>query len=210
VGVEYERFVRSSLTPEEASEVAEVDRIAARLLAYVESEEQRIDRAHVHGAQSSVIQVILAELLLRSGFDTEVVLTPEDGFVTHARPDFFFRLAPERGILAEVERGGAVNNNHDLKDVWKAHIAPDAQHLFLVVPNSNFREDGSPREKPFVRVVHRAASFFGDARREIDVVSMHVFGYGRSGTPGAIDSGSWSGERAASQSLRHFDGLGDR
>lgn len=182
MGVEYERFVRSSLTPGEASEVAEVDRIAARLLAYLESEEMRIDRAHVHGAQSSVIQVILAELLLRSGFDTEVVLTPEDGFVTHARPDFFFRLAPERGILAEVERGGAVNNNHDLKDVWKAHIAPDAQHLFLVVPNSNFREDGSPREKPFGRVVHRAASFFGDARREIDVVSMHVFGYGRLGS----------------------------
>jgi hypothetical protein len=26
--------------------------------------------------------------------------------VTYARPDFFFRLAPERGILAEVERGG--------------------------------------------------------------------------------------------------------
>lgn len=179
MGVRYERFVRSSLTPEEVSEVEGVDRIAGLLRAHLESEEARVDIAHVHGAQSSVIQAILGELLLRSGFDTEVVLTPEDGFVTRARPDFVFRLGPKRGILAEVERGGTVNNNHDLKDVWKAHIAPDAQHLFLVVPNSNFREDGSPREKPFVRVVHRAASFFGDPRREIDLLSMHILGYGR-------------------------------
>jgi hypothetical protein len=44
----------------------------------------------------------------------------------------------------------------------------------------------------------------------IDVVSMHVFGYGRSGTPGAIDSGSSSGGRATGQSLRQLNGLGDR
>ena len=178
MGVRYERFVRSALTPEEVSEVEGVDRIAGLLRAHLESEEARSTCSRAWRA-SSVIQAILGELLLRSGFDTEVVLTPEDGFVTRARPDFVFRLGPKRGILAEVERGGTVNNNHDLKDVWKAHIAPDAQHLFLVVPNSNFREDGSPREKPFVRVVHRAASFFGDPRREIDLVSMHVFGYGR-------------------------------
>ena len=185
MGVHYKRFVRSELTPDEVAEVEAVDRIAELLRAHLESEETRIDVAHVHGAQSSVIQEILWELLRRSGFDTEVVITPEDGFVTRARPDFFFRLGPERGVLAEVERGGAVTNNHDLKDVWKAHISPDSQHLFLVVPNSNFREDGSPRERPFVRVVHRAASFFGDPRREIDVLTLHVFGYGRLGA--AVD-----------------------
>ena len=32
--------------------------------------------------------------------------------------------------------------------------------------------------KPFVRVVHRFQSFFGDPRREVDVASCHVFGYG--------------------------------
>lgn len=62
-----------------------------------------------------------------------------------ARLDFVLRLGPNRGILAEVERGGTVNN-HDLKDVWKAHIGLDAQHLFLVVPNSSLRKDGPPRE----------------------------------------------------------------
>ena len=37
--------------------------------------------------------------------EKEVVLTPQDGLVTQSRPDFFYRLAPGRGILAEVERG---------------------------------------------------------------------------------------------------------
>ena len=140
-----------------------------------------IDAAHVHGAQSSIIQGILGQLLMDIGFREEVVLTPQQGFVTRARPDFYMGLSPGRGVLAEVERGGTVNNNHDLKDIWKAHIASDAQHLFLIVPISNFKADGAAREKPFVRVTHRAASFFGDPRRQIDVLSLHVFGYGRSG-----------------------------
>lgn len=156
-----------------------VDTIAGQLQRYMEAEQQRIDGAHVFGAQSSAIQTILGALLGEAGFASEVVITPQDGLVTRARPDFFLRLAPGRGILAEVERGGAVNNNHDLKDVCKAHIAPDAQHLFLVVPNSNFSGDGSPRERPFTRVTNRASSFFGDSRREIDIVSLHLFGYGR-------------------------------
>jgi hypothetical protein len=181
VAVAHVRFARHALTPAEAAEAATVDGIAATLERFLDQESPRIDAAHVHGAQSKTIQDIIGGLLLGAGFATEVVLTPEDGLVTRARPDFFLRLAPGRGILAEVERGGAVTNNHDLKDIWKAHIAPDAQHLFLIVPNSNFSADGSPREKPFARVQSRASSFFGDPRREVDVVSLHVFGYGRSG-----------------------------
>ena len=83
------------------------------------------------------------------------------------------------GVIAEVERGGTVTNNHDLKDIWKAHLAQDAQHLFLIVPNSNWKQSGLPRERPFLRVTHRMGAFFGDARREIDVLTCHVFGYGR-------------------------------
>ncbi len=58
-----------------------------------------------------------------------------------------------------MERGVTTLNNHDLKDMLKAHIAPDAQHLFL-------------------RVCRRLGAFFGDPRREVDVLSLHVFGYG--------------------------------
>lgn len=147
--------------------------------AHLEASADAITAVHLHGAQSSVVQAIVSTLLTEQlGFREEVVLTPETGFVTHARPDVFFRLDKGRGVLAEVERGGTTNNNHDLKDLWKAHISPDAQHLFLVVPNANWTSAGAPREKPFLRVSKRLAAFFGDPRREIDVLSLHVFGYG--------------------------------
>ena len=122
----------------------------------------------------------MAELLEKElGFRSEVVLSPQDGLVTQARPDFVFWLSEGRGILGEVERGGTTTNNHDLKDMWKAHISPDTQHLFWVVPQANWGGGGRAREKPFPRVAYRLAAFFGDNRRELDVVSVHVFGYGQ-------------------------------
>lgn len=75
------------------------------------------------------------------------------------------------------ERGGTTANSHDLKDLWKTHVASDAHHLFLVVPVELRNELGTVRERPFRKVVRRMGAFFGDSRREIDVVSVHVFGY---------------------------------
>ena len=179
MGVSPARFVRASLTPEEAIEMATVDRLAADLATHLELSAGPIGSAHVHNAPSSAIQSIVSELLrAHLGFLEERILTHDVGFTTGARPDFYFRLGPDRGILAEVERGGAVANNHDLKDLWKTHIAPDAQHLFLIVPYANWKPDGQPRERPFQRVRHRLGTFFGDPRREIDVVSLYIFGYG--------------------------------
>lgn len=178
--VRHQRFVRHALTPEEAVEVERVDALAGHLHAHLDANSAEIDVVHVHKAQSRAVQEIVGSLLREElGFREEVVLTPEEGFVTHARPDFVFTLGHRRGILAEVERGGTVTNNHDLKDLWKTHIALDAQHLFLIVPNANWNQVGQPRERPYTRVIHRLASFFGDHRREIDVVTVHVFGYGR-------------------------------
>jgi hypothetical protein len=177
--VGYARFVRSDV-PADDPELARVDELAAALRVHLIASAEAIDRAHVHGASSGAIQSIVSRLLREElSFREEVVLTPQDGLVTQARPDFFYRLSDQRGVLAEVERGGTTTNNHDLKDIWKAHISPDAQHLFLVVPNANWNELGLARERPFPRVSHRLAAFFGDARREIDVRSAHVFGYGR-------------------------------
>lgn len=181
MAVKSARFTRVNLTAAEIRELAVVDGLAAELARHLEASGSRIERAHIHGAQSGAIQSIVADLLRgHLGFSEEVVLTPEDGFVTSARPDFYYRLSQNRGILAEVERGGTVNNNHDLKDLWKTHIAPDAQHLFLVVPNANWTSTGAVRERPFLRVTNRLAAFFGDPRREIDVLSLHVFSYGAS------------------------------
>ena len=162
-----------------------MDSLAEQLLEHLNSVADEIDQTHVFGAGSSAIQEIVSRLLVTDlDFRQETILTPQDGFVTRARPDFYFPLAAGRGVLAEVERGGAVNNNHDLKDLWKTHIAADAQHLFLVVPNQNVDGQGRGREKPFVRTAHRLAAFFGEPRREIDVLSVHLFGYGQETSAG--------------------------
>ena len=163
----------------ESQEIASVDALAEQLRAFLEQSSDVLATAHVFGAGSRAIQAIVASLLTeRLGFGEEVVLTPQSGFVTMSRPDFFYRLGEGRGILAEVERGGTTTNNHDLKDFWKANLAPDAHHLFLVVPVANWKEGGEPRERPYALVARRLGAFFGDPRREVDVLSAHVFGYG--------------------------------
>lgn len=177
--IEMQSFVRGALTEPQRVEVERVSALAEQLRGHLEDRETAINQAHVVGAQSSVIQAIVSEVLTEElDFGEEVVLTPQDGLVTRARPDFVFPLGGGRGVMAEVERGGTVNNNHDLKDMWKAHIATDIQHLFLVVPNSNWTRLGAPREKPFPRVCNRVGAFFGNERREVDVLSAHVYGYG--------------------------------
>jgi hypothetical protein len=174
----YARHARASLSSDEVSELDRVDALAEKLRDHIESTAATIARLHVHNAPSAAIQHHFSDLLKgRLEFREEVVLTPQEGLVTRARPDFFFELGTGRGVIAEVERGGTTTNNHDLKDLWKTHVAPDAQHLFLMVPNNNWRADGSPRERPFSLVARRLGAFFGDRRREIDVLSVHVFGY---------------------------------
>jgi hypothetical protein len=184
VPVPYQRLVRHRLSAAESSELGQVDALALRLKTHLEARADAIDAVHIHGASSMAVQIVVAELLESDlGFRSEIVLTPENGLVTRARPDFVFWLSEGRGVLGEVERGGTTTNNHDLKDMWKAHISPDTQHLFLVVPQANWAEAGKAREKPFPRVVQRLSAFFGDDRRELDVVSAHIFGYGQLSGP---------------------------
>lgn len=152
--------------------------MADQLRGSLDSIAELIFRVHIHNAQSKVVQTVVAERLRQDlSFVEEHVLNPQDGFVSRARPDIYFDLGGGRGILAEVERGGTVTNNHDLKDMWKAHMAAEAHHLFLVVPIANVDSNGLPRERPFTRVQARIGAFFGDARREVDVLSAHIFGY---------------------------------
>lgn len=176
--IAYIRHVRSALTVDEEGELSRVDELAAHLKRELDARVEALAIAHVHGASSGSIQKLVSEVLKAElGFEEEVVVRPEDDFVTQARPDFYFDLGGSRGILAEVERGGTTTNNHDLKDLWKTHVSPHAQHLFLVVPQSNWKPDGTAREKPYPIVARRLGAFFGNARREIDVVSLHVYGY---------------------------------
>src|SRR5665647_149452 len=179
------RFVRSTLTPAEQTEADVVDGIANRLEEYLAGHTVEIDDVHVFRASSAKVQDVVGGLLREVGFREEVVHTPQAGFVTRSRADFAYRLGEGRGVIAEIERGGTTTNNHDLKDFWKVHIAADAHHLFLVVPMANWKENGAARERPFHRVSGRIAAFFGDPRREVDVLSAHVFGYGSETPVGA-------------------------
>lgn len=174
----HQRWAKKAATAEDRAELELVDELARLLTIHIDQNTDVISSLHVHNASSRKIQEHFATLLRdRLGFEEEVVLTPQDGLVTRARPDFFYRFDDRRGILAEVERGGTTTNNHDLKDLWKAHVSIDAQHLFLIVPDFNWREDGTAREKPFPLVARRLGAFFGDPRREVDVTSVNVFGY---------------------------------
>ena len=97
-------FVRSAITPAETAEVSAVEALVASLLARLHDQDRDINRAHVVGAQSAAIQRIVGGTLLDIGFSEEVVLTPQDGIVTRARPDFVRELGRGRGVMAEVER----------------------------------------------------------------------------------------------------------
>lgn len=168
---------RSSLTVEEAAEVAEVAALANDFLEHLRSIGPEIDQLHVHGAQSRVIQELMTNWLVEErAFRPEVIGAFEDG--RRLRPDFIGDLGPNRGILVEVERGGAVTNNHDLKDLWKCHLCARTHHLFLLVPNANWNKAGAVRERPFLRTSSRLRSFFTDPRAYVDVLSAWVIGYG--------------------------------
>jgi hypothetical protein len=179
VPIEYARLVRSRATREERAEVRVVDEMVRHLRARLHEKSADIDRAHVFGASSADVQVIVSTILCKELRFREEVVLKATGFDTRARPDFIRRISRGRGVIAEVERGGTVNGNFDLKDFWKTHIAPDAQHLVLVVPRANWNAANSVREQPYLRVCQRLQSFFGDPRREVDVLSCHVLGYGR-------------------------------
>jgi hypothetical protein len=176
--IEYRYHARP---PADAREAEELDRVAAlaqQLRSHLEQDADAIAKLHLHNAQSKAIQNRVGSLLeTELGFTAEKVLTADAGLVTRARPDFFYALSDGTGVIAEVERGGTTANNHDLKDLWKTHIATNANHLFLVVPNELFNEAGNVRERPFPKVVRRMGAFFQSERSNVDVLSVHVFGY---------------------------------
>jgi hypothetical protein len=104
-----------------------------------------------------------------------------------SRPPCRPRRSPLRGSRLGRHNSQLGVDHHDhthfigqtLKDMWKAHLSPLVQHLFLVVPNSINDEKGAPRsDQAFLRSTARLSSFFRDCRTEVDVLSVHVFGYG--------------------------------
>jgi hypothetical protein len=175
--IAYRQLSRPPADELERTELDRVSQMAVQLKAHLESDAVAIAALHLHGAQSTAIQNRVGSLLEQQlGFLSEVVVTPDAGLVTQARPDFYFPLSDNTGVIAEVERGGTTANNHDLKDLGKTHLAVNADHLFLVVPNELFKESGAVREKPYPKVVRRMSAFFGTPRSHVDVLSVHISG----------------------------------
>ena len=104
----YTRWAKKFIGPDEARELARVDALASRLDAEIDLKATRLATLHVHGAKSTALQAEFSVLLKTElGFGEEVVLTPQEGLVTQARPDFFFELGPGRGSSpksSEAER----------------------------------------------------------------------------------------------------------
>jgi hypothetical protein len=136
---------------------------------------QGIGAAHVFGASSATVQAVIMKKMAELGFQSERKGLFKDMTVSGIRPDYYKHLEGG-GILFEVERGKTIANNMDLLDVWKTHICPSAKHLFLMVPR--IRVTGSRQEqKIFQSVEKRIGTFFGEEAREIDVETVHLFGY---------------------------------
>lgn len=166
------------MTDDQRAETLAVQQHADALLAFLNEHPDEIAQAHVHNAGSKSVQTLVASALEPRGFESEVPVRGAGAYLGRATVDLFLELSPSRGIFVEVERGGTITNNHDLKDFWKTHIASYAHHLFLVVPMANWSKSGAVREKPFGRMDARFRAFFQGDAREVDVLSLHVFGYG--------------------------------
>lgn len=183
--IQYAHLAVRNVPDTRAREMVMVSSLAEELRLYLESIERDIDAAHRPGALSKSIQDLVGVWLNKHGFQEEYLHAFLETPGARSRPDFYLDLGQGRGVLAEIERGGAVTNNHDLKDVWKCHLSEKTQHLILLVPNRNFKEDGSKREAPFVRSKARLATFFQSTRTQVDMLSLSLFGYG----PNALSAG---------------------
>ena len=136
---------------------------------------QGIGEAHVFGASSATVQAVILKKVTELGFQSERKGLFKNMTVSGIRPDYY-KYLEGGGILFEVERGKTIANNMDLLDIWKTHICPDAKHLFLMVPR--IRVTGSHLEqKIFQSVEKRIGTFFGEEAKDIDVETVHLFGY---------------------------------
>jgi hypothetical protein len=129
-----------------------------------------IESAHVHGAQSEAISLVIADDLRARGFTSEQKGLFAGYPVPGLRPDWYRRLEGDDGVIVEVERGGVLTNNRDLLDFYKCHICREASHLFLLAPVH-------VHGRGWLAVENRMRALFEDGV-DSNVRSVAVFGYG--------------------------------
>ena len=148
-----------------------VEKVALELRAHLDNVETKtqINEVHKLHAKSQSIQKIFEPFLVEKGFVSEKKGLFES---YRLRPDLF---NSELGIIVEVERGRIKSNNMHLLDIWKCHLATQANHLFLIIPIERHRTNDKP-EKIFDYVSEVISSFFVEGNY-INIDSCYIFGY---------------------------------
>ena len=157
-------------------ELAEAMLLAGHLSSRLASDPVReaIRSVHVVGGHSQAVQEILRQDLEDLGFENEKTRLFAQMPVPALRPDFY-RSIGRSGIIAEVERGKTITNDMDLLDLWKCHICPVADFLFLIVPIERRSESGTTI-KAFDQASRRLATFF-KPQNYVHVEAVFLFGY---------------------------------
>lgn len=150
--------------------------IANILIDHLNEEEiiSRVSTTHKLHAKSGEIQEIFLPKALELGFVSEKKGIFKETAVSQLRPDYFLKIDEQFGIIMEVERGKTLANNMDLLDLWKCHICPTANYLFLIVPN--VRQNTNRSSNVFSTVVRRMRTFFTEYTYT-NVDAVFVFGY---------------------------------
>jgi hypothetical protein len=173
--VELRAFHRDDVA--NSSELAEIDSLARRLLAHLNSPDalRNISTANRPGASSQEVQDVFRAFAHTLGFVDESRGLFEGYEARAMRPDYFLQLR-DTGILLEVERGKTTINNMDLLDFWKCHLCTYAHYLFLVVPRSLRQNPTMSPRNEFASVAKRLSSFF-QPRNRTNVRGLFLFGY---------------------------------
>lgn len=133
-----------------------------------------IARANVPGASSSTVQATFESFANGAGFENEKKGLFAD-IELSLRPDYFKRVG-NSGVLLEVERGKTTINNMDILDLWKCHVCPHANYLFLLVPTALRQNVEMTPRNEFAAVGRRLAKFF-EPRNYTNVRGLAIFGY---------------------------------
>ena len=170
-----ETFVQSCLA--ESEDFRQVELIRDSLFEYLNHSDSlaAIEVANKPRANSAEIQSIFLDHAQSLGFRSEAKGLFSDYATPGLRPDYYKPLG-DTGILIEVERGKTTINNMDFLDLWKCHVCPVADYLFLMVPQALIQNETMRPRKEYATVVKRMSTFFTDGNYT-NVRALTVFGY---------------------------------
>jgi len=162
---------------EDSQEFRQVQLVRDSLLDYLNQPEAiaAIKNVNQPGKSSSEIQASFLEHAQKLGFRSEATGLFAGYPTSGLRPDYFMPIG-DSGILIEVERGKTTINNMDFLDLWKCHVCPVADYLFLMVPRALVQNQTMRPRNEYGTVLKRMETFFMPGNYT-NVRALTVFGY---------------------------------